>query len=74
MPIVSLSLGGRFGYFLFPLGEGEGGVEAPEGGGGSVFLLKSPGRGGLQEGRGRGAGRVSAANWGIFWGGGGGRG
>ena len=32
--------------------------------------LKIPkGGGGLEEGRGRGAGRVSAANWG-FWGGG----
>ena len=41
------------------------------GGGGVDFLLNIPGGGGgLQEGRGRGAGRVSAANSGI-WGGGG---
>ena len=48
-----------------------GGRESPrrrEGGGGEV-LLKIPGGGGLQDGRGRGAGRVSVANWGIFWGG-----
>ena len=34
-----LVLGGRFGYFLFfLLGEGEGGAQAPGGGGGSVFI------------------------------------
>ena len=54
-----------FGYFLFfLLGEGEGGVEAPEGGGGSVFIEK-PRRGKGSPGR---EGPVSAANWGI-WGG-----
>ena len=58
-----------FNFFFCLLGKGEGGVEAPEGGGGSVSLLKSPG-GGLQDGRGRGAGRVSAANLGIGGGGG----
>ena len=41
--------------------------------GGSFLLLKIPGEGGFfQDGRGRGAGRVSAANRGIFWAGGGG--
>ena len=40
--------------------------------GGDRFFFFCPRRGGLQDGRGRGAGRVSAANWGVFfWGGGG---
>ena len=62
-------LGGRFGYFLFFFcsGRGKGGFEAP-GGGGIHHLLKIPG--GVGSRRGRGAGRVSAANWGL-WGGGG---
>ena len=58
-------------FYFFCSGRGKGGgVEVPEGGGGSVFLLKSPGGGGLQDGRGRGAGRVFAANWEILGGGG----
>ena len=36
---------------------------------GDRFFIENPRRGG-EAGRGRGAGRVSAANWGIFWGGG----
>ena len=52
------------GFCFFLLGEGEGGVRGA-GGGGTVFIENH--RGG--PGRGRGAGRVSAANWGIFfWG------
>ena len=39
-------------------------------GGGDRFLLKLPGGGVSRRGRGRGAGRVSATNWGILWGGG----
>ena len=66
-------LGGRFEYifYFFLLGRGgKGESEAPVGGG-DRFLLKIPGEGGGKAGRGRAAGRVSAANWGIFWGGGG---
>ena len=66
------TLGGRFGYFsFFSARGGEGGSLRPpgRGGGGAIFKLKIP-EGGLPEGRGRGAGRVSAANWGFFGGGG----
>ena len=59
-------------YFFFLLGPwtraGRGKGEG-EGGGGSVFIEKS--RGGVfQDGRGRGAGRVSAENWRNLGGGG----
>ena len=49
-------------------GGGRGSPRRQEGGGGRWgFLLKIPGEGGgVEEGRGRGAGRVSAANWGIL--------
>ena len=67
-------LGGRFGFF-FLLGEGEGGVRGVRGGRGGRFFVESPRRGGGVLGGGTGAGRVSAANWGIlgqgpniFWG------
>ena len=64
------SLSGRFGYFLFfLLGEGEGGVRGPGGGWGSVSYW-NPRRGVSRRGKGRRAGRVSAANWGIAGGGG----
>ena len=65
-------LGGRFGYFLFfLLGEGEGEVRGGRERGGVGRLLKeNPRRGVSRGGRGRGAGRVSAANWGIAGGGG----
>ena len=53
-----------FNFFL--LGEGEEGVR-----GGIGFLLKAPVGRGFLGGRGRGAGRVSAASWGIVLGGGG---
>ena len=46
-----------------------GSPRTPGGGGGSVFLFIVPG-GGLQDGRGQGAGKVSALNRGIFLGGG----
>ena len=62
-----------FGYFIFfLLGEGEGGVlGAGRGSGGSVVHSKSQeGGGGVQYRRGRGAGRVFAANRGISGGGG----
>ena len=61
----------RIFFIYFLLGEGEGGVEAPEGGGGSAFLLKSPGGGVSRTGGAEGPG-VFAANWRIFAGGGGG--
>ena len=68
-------LGGRFRYFkfFFCSGRGKGEPEAPGRGGGDRFFIESPRRGGLpgREGRRwRGAGRVSAANWGILWEGG----
>ena len=44
--------------------------EAP--GGGGLFFIENPRGGGWGRERGRGARRVSAANWGIFLGGGGG--
>ena len=59
-------------FYFFLLGEGEGGVRGARSGGrgGGRFSIENPRRGSLQDGRGRGAGRVSAANWGIFGGGG----
>ena len=68
MGFFTFKLGGRFGYFLFfsCSGRGKGESEAQGGGGGLDSLLKIPQAGeGLQEGEGRGGGRVSAANWGI---------
>ena len=50
-------------YILFLLGEGEGGVRRAGMGGVSILNLKIPRRGASRRGRGRGAGRVSAANW-----------
>ena len=57
--------------YFFRSGRGKGESEVPGGGGGSIFIV-IPRRGGgfLQDGEGRGAGKVSAANWGI-WGRGG---
>ena len=58
-------------FNFFCSGRRKGESEA-SGGGGSIFI-ENPRRGGgifsREGGRGRGAGRVSAANWGI-WGGG----
>ena len=56
-------------YIFFILGEGNWESEAPEGGGGIDFLSKIPEGGGSPGRRGRGAGRVSAANWGNLGGG-----
>ena len=71
MLAMLLLLGGRLGHFYFFLvGEVEGGVRGREEGG-DRFLIQSPRRG-VCRGEGPRAGRVSAANWGIFWGGGGG--
>ena len=54
---------------FFLLGEGEGGVRGA-GRGGDRFFIENPRTWGvLGGGRGRRAGRVSAANWGIFGGG-----
>ena len=54
--------------YFFLVGEGEGGVRGARRGRGR-FLIENPRRvGGFQEGEGRGAGRVSAANWEIFLG------
>ena len=61
-------------YYFFCLGRGKGEVRGAGGGGiGFFFILKIPGgRAGFsRRRRSRGAGRVSAANWGIFLGGGG---
>ena len=59
--------------FFFSAWGGEGGL--PRGGREGVgFFIENPRRGGggfCRRGRGRGAGRVSAANWEIFFGGGG---
>ena len=62
-------LGGRFG---FSSGRGKGEPEAPDEGG-TGPLSKIPGAGGgvSRSGRGRWAGRMSAANWGILGGRGG---
>ena len=57
-----------FYTFFFARGRGIGESEVP-GGRGVVFFFENPRRGGGRRGRGRGAGRVSAVNWGI-WGGG----
>ena len=57
-------------YFFSAWGGGRGSPRRREGREESRFLLKIPGGGGLQEGRGGGAGRVSAANLGIWEGGG----
>ena len=67
---LGTNLGGRFGYFLLGLllGEAEGGVQGARRRR-DRFLLKIPGGGGSRRGRGRGARRVSAANWGFFFGG-----
>ena len=56
-------------FYFFSARGGVGGSPRHSGGGGSVFI-QNPTRGGVSRGRGRGAGRVNAANWGI-WGGGG---
>ena len=56
-------------FYFFLLGEGEGRVRGAGRGGGLIFIENPRRGGGLQEGRGRGAGRVSAANWGIWRGG-----
>ena len=68
---VTKILGGRFGYFIFFSARGgeRGSSRRRGGGGGGQVFIENPRRGG-EAGRGRGAGRVSAANWGIFWGGG----
>ena len=64
-------LGGRFGHFVFFSARGGGrGTPRLRDGWGVGFFIEIPGRvggGALQDGRGRGAGRVSAANW-EFWG------
>ena len=55
-------------YFYFLVGEGKGGVRGASKGG--QFFVENPRKGGVcRRRRGRKAGRVSAANWGI-WGGG----
>ena len=59
-------LGGRFGYFfLIFSARGEGGSRGAGGRWGIVFFYLEAQEGGLEDERGRGAGRVSAANWGI---------
>ena len=62
--LTQQGLGGRFVFFSARGREGEGGVRGAEGGG-ICFLLKIP-EGGLQNGGGPGAVRVSAANWGNW--------
>ena len=60
-----INLGGRFGYiFFFCSGRG-GGSPRPLGVGGGVRFLNEIPKAGGGEGRGQGAGRVSAANWGF---------
>ena len=51
-------------YFFFCSGRGKGESEAA--GRGVRFFIENPRRGGGVSRRGRGAGRVSVANWG-FW-------
>ena len=64
-------LGGRFGYSLFfSAREGEGSPRPLGGRGGGRFFIENL-RGGGVSTRGRVVGRMSAANWGFFWGGGG---
>ena len=63
----------RIFLIFFCSGRGKWESEAAGGGGGVRFFIEIPRRGGgrfPQEGKGRGAGKVSAANWGT-WGGGG---
>ena len=63
-------LGGRFDIFNFVFsGSWKGEPEAPGGGGGDRFFIENPRRGVSRRERGRGAGRVSAANWGLGGGG-----
>ena len=63
----------KFFIFFFLVGEGGKGSPRRREGRGRFFIEKARRGGGLsRRGKGRGAGRVSAANWGIFWGGGGG--
>ena len=58
-------------FLFFLLGGGEGEVRGAGEVGGPFFFIENPGRaGGVRVGGGggrRGAGRASAANWGIFW-------
>ena len=56
-------------FCFFCLGRGKGESEGAGGGGGSIFY-ENPSRGVSRRDRGRPAGRVSAANWGIGGGGG----
>ena len=58
-------------FYFFCSDREKGESEAPGEGLGGRFLWKIPGGGGLQEEEGLRGGRVSAANWGIFGGGGG---
>ena len=54
--------------FFSAQGGGRGSPRRRGGGGGWFFFMKIPERGGdSRRGRGRGAGRVSGANWGIFF-------
>ena len=64
MPKSLHFLGGHFGYFLFFLCSRWGKEESEAPGGGLIFI-ENPRRGVSRRERGRGAGRVSAANWGI---------
>ena len=56
-------------FFFFSGRGGIGGSPRRQGAGGSVFIENPRRGGGSRSGRGRGAGRVSAANWGILGGG-----
>ena len=59
-------LGGRFGGFFFFFCSGRGKRESEAlGRGGCRFLIANPRRGVSRRRRGRGAGSVFAANWGI---------
>ena len=58
-------------FFIFSLCSGRGKEESKAPGRGDRFLIENPRGGGVSaRGRGRGAGRLSAANWFLFWGGG----